>query len=154
MKRILTLILALFVGSGILPVQAQEASNAADAIIGTYYSSYHGDDYKVRITKNSNGTYRVQVIWMKYIIDPKTGVKRLDKKNPDKSLRDTPCDQIVLVQGLHYIPEKNHWGNTKLYDPQHGIKVNVDMWFVNETKLALRGQLMGIGTTIYWTKLS
>jgi uncharacterized protein (DUF2147 family) len=148
MKRFLTLIFSALL---CWTLQAQEPG---DAIIGTYFSSYHGDDYKVRISKRSDGTYRAKVIWMKYIIDPKTGEKRLDKKNPDKSLRNTPCDEVVLINSLKYIPEKNHWGNTKLYDPQHGIKVNVDMWFVSETQLALRGQLMGIGMTIYWEKQS
>ena len=63
MKRLVTLLLsALFC----LSLQAQDAG---DAIIGTYFSSYHGDDDKVRISKRSDGTYRAKVIWMKNIIE-------------------------------------------------------------------------------------
>ena len=51
-------------------------------------------------------------------IDPATGKKILDAKNPDKSLRNTPCDQIVIFNGLKYNASKRQWDGGKIYDPQ------------------------------------
>lgn len=45
------------------------------------------------------------------------------------------------------------WGDAKIYDPSKGIRVNVTAEFVSPKKLKLRGTILGIGTTIYWTKL-
>ena len=145
MKKLLILLVPLFL-CGI--AYAQE--DPADAIIGNYDACYKGREYKVRIYKRSDGKYRAQVTWFANSTDPKTGEKLLDVKNPDKSKRDTPCDRIVLSDGLQYDAEKNQWSKAKIYDPQTGIKVNVTMRFDEPGKLAVRGSMLGIGVTIYW----
>ena len=84
-------------------------------------------------------------------LDPKTGKKALDVKNPDKSLRNTPCDRIVLIQNIKYIPAKKVWGDAKIYDPQRGLKANVTAQFLPDGRLSLKGTVLGIGETVYWT---
>jgi len=37
------------------------------------------------------------------------GNKRLDTKNPDKSLRMAPCDEVVLFTGLKHNARKQCW---------------------------------------------
>ena len=145
MKRFLILLVS-FVLCGI--AYAQE--DPADAIIGNYDACYKGREYKVRIFKRSDGKYRAQVTWLAGVVDPKTGEKFKDVKNPDKSKRDVPCDRIVISDGLQYDAEKNHWSKAKIYDPQSGIKVNVTMRFDEPGKLAVRGSMLGIGYTIFW----
>ena len=90
--------------AAIIPSFAQNA----DRIVGEYDAVQGGDPYKVRVTKNSDGTYKAQIFWVKNTTDPKTGQKRLDPKNPNKSLRNVPCDQIVLFNGLSYNAEKKN----------------------------------------------
>ena len=150
MKRfVIALAAVLF---AMLPASAQSAKNsAADNIIGKYESVQGTDAYKVEVTKNADGTYTAQIYWMKNPIDPKTGKKALDIKNPDKSLRNTPCDRIVLIQNLKYIPAKKVWGDAKIYDPQRGLKANVTAQFLPDGRLSLKGTVLGIGETVSWT---
>ena len=150
MKRfVIALAAVLF---AMLPASAQSAKNsAADNIIGKYESVQGTDAYKVEVTKNADGTYKAQIYWMKDPIDPKTGKKALDVKNPDKSLRNTPCDRIVLIQNIKYIPAKKVWGDAKIYDPQRGIKANVTAQFLQDGRLSLKATVLGIGETVYWT---
>ena len=81
------------------------------------------------------------------------GKKRKDVKNPDKNLRNTDIDKVVIIKGLKYIKEDKMWGDTKIYDPSKGFRVNVTAEFVSANKLKLRGTVFGVGTTIYWQKL-
>lgn len=83
----------------------------------------------------------------------KNGKKILDEKNPDKSLRNIPCDQIVLIKGLKYNAAKHQWDGAKIYDPQRGLRVNVTINFTNEGRLRLHASVLGIGETIYWDKI-
>ncbi len=134
-----------------IPCFAQ--SEAADNILGDYYSKQGSDEYKVRISKKTDGTYKAQIFWVSDPIDHETGKLALDPKNPDKSLRDTPCDRIVLIDGLKYNAKKSHWDGAKIYDPQRGIKVGVTAHFEKDGRLAVKGSVLGIGETVHWEKI-
>lgn len=151
MKRILiftALILGYFAS-----LAAQTAlNNMADNIVGTY-SGMQGDDrFKAKIVKLKDGTYRAQIVWLERDRDAK-GNKLLDSKNPDKSLRATPADRIVLLSGLRYDAKNHRWGDTKIYDPQRGIRAKLVAEFTADGRLRLKGSLMGISESVYWTKI-
>ena len=136
----------------VIPSLAQSLNDNADSIVGTYYAIQSGNESKVKVFKNADGTYTGQIFWVKNSIDPQ-GKKYCDIKNPDKALRTTPCDKIVLFKGLQYNAAKKQWDNAKIYDPTRGLKANVYVCFTPEGKLKIRGQIMGIGETVYWKKL-
>ena len=142
-KGIMTLFLALFSFMGAM---------AQDQIVGTWAGEQDGDHFRAKIVKLANGTYQGQVVWMENDKDAK-GNKRLDTKNPDKSLRKTPCDRIVLFTGLKYNAEKKHWSDTKIYDPQRGIKAHLTVSIEKDGRLRLKGSLMGISESVYWTRV-
>ena len=71
----------------------------ADRIIGTYLATYEGEESKVSIFKEDDGTYTARVIWVLNKYDENGNVKT-DEKNPDKSKRNTPCDEIVLIERM------------------------------------------------------
>lgn len=148
-KKILSILLTLLCVS---PIIAQSTLNdKADNIVGTY-SGKQGDDlFKVKVVKLTDGTYRGQVIWMERDKDAK-GNKILDKKNPDKSLRNRPADQTVLFSGLKYDNKKHCWNGTKIYDPQRGLKAHMTAEFTSDGRLCIKGSLLGISETVYWTK--
>lgn len=149
MKRILTLLLTLLCVS---PIIAQNSLNdKADNIIGTYSGKQGDDRFKVKIVKLTDGTYRGQVIWMERDKDEK-GNKILDSKNPDKSLRNRPADQIVLFSGLKYNEKKHRWNDTKIYDPQRGMKAHMTAEFAADGRLRIKGSILGISESVYWTK--
>ena len=135
------------------PALAQGLNDNGDNILGEYLTERGGTKSKVRVTKNADGTYKAQVFWVEKLYD-ESGNKRKDVKNPDKSLRDVYVDEIVLVKGLKYIAEDKEWGDAKIYDPTMGIKVNATAEFTDANTLKLRGTIMGIGKTLYWTNLS
>lgn len=149
-----TFIMTVLCAIGIaLPTFAQSTLNSkADNIIGEYLTDRGGSKSKVRITKAADGTYTAQLFWVENPNDA-NGKKRKDVKNPDKKLRNTDIDKVVIIKGLKYIKEDKQWGDTKIYDPSKGFRVNVTAEFVSADKLKLRGTVFGVGTTIYWQKL-
>ncbi len=146
MKRVFLLI-CLLLSSFVLFAQ----NDRADAIVGTYISVPGEGQYKVRITREADGSYTGRVCWVKNKYDSEGRLQR-DDKNPDKSLRNTPCDQIVLFTGLRYDAKKQQWGGTKIYDPNRGIKAHMTARFSDAKTLKVRGTLMGFGETEVWTR--
>ena len=131
---------------------AQNLNAKGDNIVGEYLTDRGGSKSKVRVTKAANGTYTAQLFWVEQPLD-KDGKKRKDVKNPDKKLRNVDIDKVVLIQGLRYDAEEQEWSGAKIYDPSKGIRVNVEVEFVEPKKLKLCGNIWGIGTTIYWQKI-
>ncbi len=148
-KFIITLVCAVM---ALLPAVAHEKNNNGDSIVGEYLTDRGGNKSKVRVTKNADGTYNAQVFWVEHPNDDK-GNKRKDVKNPDKNLRNVDIDKVVIVKGLKYDAKDKKWGGAKIYDPTKGLRVNASAEFVSDTKLKLRGTILGIGTTLYWTKI-
>ena len=134
-------------------LSAQNAlKDKADNIIGTYSGKQGSDNFKANITKQTDGTYRAKVIWVEKDKDDK-GNKLLDKKNPDKKLRNVPIDQIVIFSGLKYNAKEKRWDDTKIYDPRHGIRANLEVWFEKDGSLRIRGSKFGISESVYWKKI-
>ena len=130
MKKILSAIISILSSALAVHLQAQELP---------------------RIYAAQDGSFTAQVIWVEDRLDSNGNV-RLDEKNPDKSLRTTPCDQITIIEGLEFNPAKKRWDKGKIYDPTRGIRANVSCVFVSPDSLKVRGTLMGFGETIYWTR--
>lgn len=148
-KFIFTLIAAIAFA---MPSVSQSLNNRADDIVGEYLTDRGGSKSKVRVTKSADGTYMAQIFWVENPLD-KNGNKRKDVNNPDKKLRNVDIDKVVIVNGLKYDAEEKEWNGAKIYDPSKGFRVNVEAEFVEPKKLKLFGNIWGIGTTIYWTKI-
>lgn len=121
----------------------------ADKIVGTYKAVHDGKESKVKIFKYQNG-YRAQVCWLKETKNPDGSVKK-DVKNPDKAKRNTPADQIVLVDKVTY--EDGIWQNGKIYEPTSGKTYKVEIKFTDAKTLQVRGKLGPFFKNVYWTKL-
>lgn len=155
MRKIVSLwaaLLALFSVSSFVSSAQESLNDYADGILGDYEVSHQGESSKVRVTKEADGTYTVQVFWVQDRLDKKGNV-RLDEKNPDKSLRNVECDKIVLISGLKYDEEKHKWGDAKIYDPTRGIRANVVCEFRPDGLLRVKGSLLGFSQSVYWKKL-
>lgn len=149
MKRFILILAAALMS--IAALAQNPKNNSGESILGKFESVQGSDAYKVQVTRNSNGTFKAQIYWVANDKDPKTGAKRLDEKNPDKSLRTIPCDKVVLFDGLSYDSAKKCWNGTKIYDPQRGIRANVTCTFLSDGRLSLKGSVLGISETAYWT---
>lgn len=155
MKRIITLVLGIVMGLsvGTIALSAQESrNNSADGIIGNYFIDYNGEQSKVRCYKEADGTYKFLNYWSKNMYD-KDGNIYLDTKNPDKELRNKPCNEMIIMWNLKYNPEKKHWKG-KIYDPTSGIRADATVQFTNDNMIAIRGSIMGIGKTVRWKPIA
>ena len=150
-KSVLMLLAVTFMGCSMSFAQ-NALNNNGDNIVGTYESTQNGDRFKAKIEKLKDGTYRGQVFWMENDKDAK-GNKRLDEKNPDKSLRNTPADRIVLFSGLKYDAKKKEWNDTKIYDPQRGMKAKMTAAFDKDGRLKITGSVLLISESVYWKKI-
>lgn len=147
-KIIFTIMCALMV----ISANAQNLNSKGDNIIGNYLSTKDGVKSKIKITKEANGTYKAQVYWVERAMDAK-GNKRKDVKNPNKSLRNVDIDKVVLIKGLKYDAKDKEWTDSKIYDPGSGKIYSVDIEFKDANTLKVYGNILGIGKTVYWTRI-
>ena len=147
-KIIFTIMCALMV----ISASAQNLNSKGDNIIGNYLSTKDGVKSKIKITKEANGTYKAQVYWVERALDAK-GNKRKDVKNPNKSLRNVDIDKVVLIKGLKYDAKDKEWTDSKIYDPGSGKIYSVDIEFKDANTLKVYGNILGIGKTVYWTRI-
>lgn len=136
----------------VISANAQNLNSKGDNIIGNYLSTKDGVKSKIKITKEANGTYKAQVYWVERALDAK-GNKRKDVKNPNKSLRNVDIDKVVLIKGLKYDAKDKEWTDSKIYDPGSGKIYSVDIEFKDAKTLKVYGNILGIGKTVYWTRI-
>lgn len=148
MKKFLFMLLCLFMAVSV-PMMAQ---SAGDKIVGTYKAVRNGVTSKVKVTRNSNGTYKAQVIWVDNLKMPDGSIRK-DVKNPDKSKRNVRADQIVLFDGMTY--KNGEWTGGRIYDPTSGKSYKLTITFKDAKTLKLRGYIgvEALGETMYWTKI-
>lgn len=146
------MLLAIMLMGGQITMAQNALNNNGDNIVGTYEGTQNGDRFKAKIEKLKDGTYRAQVFWVENDKDA-NGNKRLDEKNPDKSLRSTPADRIVLFSGLKYDAKKKEWNGTKIYDPQRGIRAKMTASFEKDGRLKLTGSVLLISESVYWKRI-
>jgi uncharacterized protein (DUF2147 family) len=151
-KNVLML-LAITLMCGQFAVAQNALNDKADNIVGIYESVQNGDRFRAKIEKLKDGTYRGQIIWMEKDKN-KDGNKILDTKNPDKSLRNTPADRIVIFSGLKYDGKDHEWGGTKIYDPQRGVKAKMTASFAADGRLKITGSVLLISESVYWNKIN
>ena len=150
-KKILML-LAITIMCGQFAMAQGALNDKADNIVGTYEGEQNGDRFKAKIEKMSDGTYRGQVIWLEHDSD-KNGNKILDTKNPNKKLRNTPADRIVLFSGLKYDAKDKEWSGTKIDDPQRGMNAKMVAKFSSDGRLKITGSVLVVSESVYWKRL-
>lgn len=149
MKKIIFTIMCALMA---ISANAQNLNSKGDNIIGNYLSTKDGVKSKIKITKEANGTYKAQVYWVERALDAK-GNKRKDVKNPNKSLRNVDIDKVVLIKRLKYDAKDKEWTDSKIYDPGSGKIYSVDIEFKDANTLKVYGNILGIGKTVYWTRI-
>ena len=133
------------------------AQSEADKILGTYLvkDDQSSEKVKIKIYKNSNGTYSGRICWVE---NPyfKDGSPKCDIMNPDKSKRNTPGDKIQMLFHFRYNAKDKKWVDGEIYDPVHGKTYKCQMWFINATTLQLRGYIgiPAIGRSMKWKKIN
>jgi len=124
----------------------------ADDVVGVWLNE--DKDAHVEIFKR-NDQYFGKLVFILNAIDEETGKPKLDKHNPDESLRSRPTLGIEMLTKFDYNGD-NKWSGGKIYDAKKGKTYSCYMKFVEAEKLKIRGYVgvSLLGRTTYWTKIN
>lgn len=137
--------LALFLASNLF---GQDAD--ADKLIGVWESG--NGKARVKIEKISN-KYFGKIVWLREPIDPETKQPKLDKNNPDASLRTTPLKGYRMLKDFVY--KNNEWTDGSIYDPESGSTYSSTIKMKDDNTLEIRGYVgvKALGRTDVWKRM-
>lgn len=135
------------------------------AMIGfTGHKTADEGDRLLGIWEPSNGLSRVKiekigtkyygrVVWLKVPNDPETSKPKVDKNNPDTSMRKAAIKGLRILKDFTY-KGKNEWTNGTIYDPKNGKTYSCVITMKDENNLNIRGYVgvRALGRTDTWKK--
>ena len=107
---------------------------------------------KIEIYKEDNRFFG-KIIWLKEPLD-ENGNEKLDKENPNPSLRKNPINGLIIMKNLKYVKE-GEWSNGEIYDARSGKTYSLEVYMKDPNKLDLRGYLgfTLFGRTTSWNRV-
>jgi uncharacterized protein (DUF2147 family) len=147
MNKFLTILLLAFFTSPTIFAQSKDA----EKLVGVWQPSA-GRSY-IKVDKIGNKFYG-RIVWLKEAND-EDGKPRLDKNNPDESLRTTPLKGFRVLKDFTYNDEEKLWEGGTIYDPKNGTTYNCKIVLTEDNKIEVRGFVGAavFGRTDVWTRL-
>lgn len=142
----------------LLPVAAVcDAVGEGDAILGLWQTAPTDKGYaRVRI-EVADGVYGGRIVWLSEPDfppgDPAAGTPKVDRLNPDPSVRGRPILGLPLMEGFRYEGD-GVWKGGRIYDPESGKTYRATMRLDEDGSLRVRG-FVGIsllGRTTVWVR--
>lgn len=123
----------------------------ADRLLGVWEPS--NGKARVKIEKIGEKYYG-KIVWLKEPNDPNTGQPKVDKNNPDNSLRTVPLKGYRLLKDFKY-EGNNQWENGTIYDPENGSTYKCIIKMPDANTLDIRGYIgvEALGRTDVWKRL-
>jgi uncharacterized protein (DUF2147 family) len=123
----------------------------ADRLIGVWAPS--NGRALVKVQKIADKYYG-RIVKLKEPIDPETGEPKLDKNNPDESLRSTPLLGFRMLKDFVYAGD-DEWTEGTIYDPQNGSLYSCTIKMKKDGSLDIRGYIgvKALGRTDVWTRV-
>ncbi|TVR74933.1 MAG: DUF2147 domain-containing protein [Marinilabiliales bacterium] len=145
MKQLTAVFCFMFLASASLKAQA-------DRIIGFWLN----DDGKaqIEIYKVDGNKYNGRIVWLSEPFEDDGSVK-VDKENPDRSLRNQPIKGLEILKGFTYNTSKQEWEQGRIYDPDNGRTYDCYMSLDGHNTLKIRGFVLGmrwLGRSTEWTR--
>jgi len=127
-----------------------QAQDDGDRLVGLWLPS--NEKARVKIEKIGDKYYG-RIVWLK---EPKDedGNEKVDKNNPDESLRTVKLLGYRLLKDFVY-KGKNKWEDGTIYDPENGSNYNCTIVLIDENTIDVRGYI-GVsmfGRTDTWKRL-
>jgi uncharacterized protein (DUF2147 family) len=143
--------LVAVVGLCLLPagLTAQDPAGEAGAVLGTWLTT----DGKAHIEiYRCEDFYCGKIVWLSEPLE--NGRPKLDKENPDQSLRERPILGLVLMRDFSYDGD-GEWTGGNVYDPESGDEYKGKLTLRDSTTLDLRGYILLplFGRTEEWTRV-
>ncbi len=143
-------------------VPAQLLASDADSVLGTWLTA-PADDGRAKLEIRKEGdTYYGEIVWLEQPVYPPddeqgmAGQTKVDRENPDVTLRKRPIIGLRLIKGFTYEGE-NLWIGGTIYDPENGKTYKSKMRQTeNGQSLKVRGYIgfSLIGRTTEWTRVA
>ena len=133
-----------------LQVFCQTGGDDADRLTGIWEPS--NGKARVKIDKIAD-KYFGKIVWLRDPIDPNTQQPKVDKNNPDESLRQVPLKGYRLLKDFVY--KDGEWVDGTIYDPENGSTYSCVIKMRDPNTLDIRGYI-GIktfGRTDVWKRL-
>jgi uncharacterized protein (DUF2147 family) len=128
-----------------------QAPSDADAIIGVWESG----NGKARIKVDKAGDkFNGRIVWLKEPND-EAGKPKVDKNNPEETLRSKPLLGYSMLKSFSYVGEKT-WEDGTIYDPESGSTYSCTITMTDENTLDVRGYI-GVslfGRTDVWKRVA
>jgi uncharacterized protein (DUF2147 family) len=149
MKKVHLLILVL---TSILPFGFTSQDPKGDRLIGVWEPSNGRSRIKI---EKIGAKYFGKIVWLKEPIDPNTNKNKVDKNNPDTSMRNVPLKGYRILKDFVY-QGKNEWSEGSIYDPENGSTYNCVINMKNDNVLDIRGYIgiKALGRTDSWKRLT
>lgn len=146
------LFLRLLILPFLLLQSAYAQSDDADKLIGVWEPS-HGKA-RVKIEKIGDKYYG-KIVWLREPIDPVTNQPKVDKNNPDESMRQVPLKGYRILKDFVY-GGKGEWTDGTIYDPENGNTYSCVIKMKDENTLDIRGYIgvKALGRTDVWTRVA
>jgi uncharacterized protein (DUF2147 family) len=98
--------------------------------------------------------YFGKIVWLREPEDPATGQPKVDKNNPDESMRSTPLRGYRLLKDFVY-SGKGEWTEGTIYDPENGTLYSCVITLTDENTMDIRGYIgvKALGRTDVWKRL-
>jgi len=129
---------------------SQSADVKADQLTGVWEPS-HGKA-RIKIDKIAD-KYFGKIVWLREPNDPNTQQPKVDKNNPDQSLRQVPLKGYRILKDFSF--KEGEWTDGTIYDPENGSTYNCVIKMQDPNTLDIRGYI-GIktfGRTDVWKRL-
>jgi uncharacterized protein (DUF2147 family) len=128
-----------------------QATNG-DQLLGVWEPS--NGKARVKIEKIGEKYYG-KIVWLKEPNDPNTGKPKVDKNNPDASLRTVPLKGYRMLKDFKF-SGNNQWDSGTIYDPENGSTYKCVIKMTNNNTLDIRGYIgvEALGRTDVWKRLS
>ena len=107
----------------------------------------------IEIYQIDDDTYEGKIVWLAEPLN-EFGEIKLDKENPDKSLRHRKIQNLIIIEKLQFI-ETNQWSNGSIYDARSGKTYSLNAKLEDQNTLFMRGYIgfSLIGKTTRWTRI-
>jgi len=143
-KQLFLLTIALLFGSAAIAQSGR--------VIGYWLTE--DEDSQVEVFQKADNQYYGRIVWLDEPLNDE-GKPKVDDKNPDKAMHQTPIMGLEILKGFSYNASRNEWSGGTIYDPKNGKTYTAYMRMDGNNKLAIRGYVMGmrfLGRTTEWSR--
>jgi uncharacterized protein (DUF2147 family) len=134
----------------LVSVSGAWAQDAGDKLIGLWEPS--NGKARVKIEKIGSKYYG-KIVWLKEPNDPQTNQPKLDKNNPDASMRSVPLKGYRMLKDFTFA--NGEWSGGTIYDPESGSTYSCVIKAKDDNTLDIRGfvGVKALGRTDVWKRM-